>query len=323
MGASESSPAKVDKRKLMEEGKLILFVDLDETLVHSTEHKTLRESERQRKACSQNAWCFKALIRDKMSSKFSYFTSEIRPGVHEFLREMSLLYKMYVTTTSHKSYASEIVKILDPEGKLFEPHIFAREYFTDHKAKDQAFKDLFDARENLPIVAIDDRPQSWDDRSHLIRVKEFHGSELKDNQQDKNYLEGLTELLTQIHVEWFKAEKDGQADILDIKSKLMKSVLKGINIHCIAKNTDKMNQLAKACGASLHKSVVTKDEAARKGIQQTTHILTTAHPREDIEQLARQNNIHLLKVTWLNDSSLWWQKLKESHYVWEEKVKRK
>lgn len=55
-----------------------------------------------------------------------YFTKP-RPGLQKFLDEMSQLYEMHVYTMGTRTYADAIVKVIDPDGKIFGGRILSRD----------------------------------------------------------------------------------------------------------------------------------------------------------------------------------------------------
>lgn len=55
-----------------------------------------------------------------------YFTKP-RPGLQKFLDEMCQLYEMHVYTMGTRTYADAIVKVIDPDGKIFGGRILSRD----------------------------------------------------------------------------------------------------------------------------------------------------------------------------------------------------
>ena len=89
---------------MVNEGKLALMVDLDETLINTHLSTTIPVND--------------GMFKFTLSNNNTY-TGFIRPGTEDFLNEMSSMYDMYVCTYADREYAEEVVKVLDPEGMLF------------------------------------------------------------------------------------------------------------------------------------------------------------------------------------------------------------
>lgn len=53
--------------------------------------------------------------------------TDSRPGIEQFLEDMSKLYEMHVYTMGTRSYADAICKIVDPTGKYFGGRIISRD----------------------------------------------------------------------------------------------------------------------------------------------------------------------------------------------------
>ena len=313
MGNSFSTSLKVDEKQLMKERKLILFVDLDETLVQSVEQPSQKAAEREAAKSSHDARCF-------TGRRNQFIVSEIRPGAIQFLQELSPLFKMYVTTFGQLDYAKGVHRILDPENKSLERQIFTREYFEMDKTKDRVIEEFFSAEENLPFIAIDDRSEVWSRKHNVVCVKPYHGSSDTGPLVDKEdtYLEGLAKTLKQMHTEFFVRYEEIQEvpAMQEIKKGIRQLVLKDLNIHYIGKDAKKVYFNAKSLGANIHKDIVTKEDATSKGVSATTHIITASRPSSDIRSLAEQNGIYIVKGKWARSCYEMWRREDESNFAW-------
>lgn len=87
----------------------VLVLDLDETLVHSSDYKP-------------NNW---KILYSKINWKNSINKSNetaytwIRPGAHKFLAQVSKLFEIMIFTASVPGYAKEVVKLLDHQNDWF------------------------------------------------------------------------------------------------------------------------------------------------------------------------------------------------------------
>lgn len=50
-----------------------------------------------------------------------------RPGLNDFLKNVSNMYEMHVYTMGTRAYAVEVCKIIDPSGALFGGRILSRD----------------------------------------------------------------------------------------------------------------------------------------------------------------------------------------------------
>ncbi len=140
----------------------LLILDLDETLVHSSEKPLKRPSD------------------------FKVFQYEVykRPGVDEFLSACADMFEMAVWTSSSSDYAYEISDRIFPKSIQLK-FLFTRERCTvrmNYELKDYYYiKDLKKVkRTGYPlekVIVIDDTPEKLSrNYGNLIRVKEYNGS---------------------------------------------------------------------------------------------------------------------------------------------------
>ena len=197
MGNSMSAP-KVNVDKILKDRKLVLYVDLDETLVWSNRIRT--KEERAHYAAMKDQDVHFIVIR-REGHRPQVQATMVRPGAYKFLQEMSTMYEMHVATTGTNEYGKEVVKILDPKQNLFQPKIFSKEFFEESKdTKGFVIEEMFDKMEQPPAVAIDDKEKVWgQQKDHVMPVMKFRGEE-----QDSKYLECLAIFLREVHEEYFK-----------------------------------------------------------------------------------------------------------------------
>lgn len=102
-----------DKLRLLRQRKLALFVDLDQTLVHTSTDPNIPPR------TLPDVYGF------KLDNYPLLYHARLRPYVHEFLEKVSKLYEMTILTMGSRCYAHTLSKILDPErseqvSKLYE-----------------------------------------------------------------------------------------------------------------------------------------------------------------------------------------------------------
>jgi RNA polymerase II subunit A C-terminal domain phosphatase len=162
--------------RLLEQRKLSLVVDLDQTIIHACVDPTIGEW--QSDPTNPNYDAVKDVRsfelddgpKQKDSPKCAYYI-KLRPGLAEFLERISELYEMHVYTMGTRAYAQEIAKIVDPEMKYFGNRIISRDENGSIAAK--RLQRLFPVSTHM-VVVIDDRADVWPmNRSNLIKVTPY------------------------------------------------------------------------------------------------------------------------------------------------------
>ena len=86
-----------------------------------------------------------------------HFRVKLRPGLLEFLEDMSRHYRLAVFTAGKKAYARPILKHIDPQGKFFE-----RMLFQHHCDQTTFAKDLTLIEKDLSnVVLLDNNPTAY------------------------------------------------------------------------------------------------------------------------------------------------------------------
>jgi len=103
-----------DTRRLLADRKLVLLVDLDQTVIHTT-NDTVPDN-------------IKGIYHFQLYGPHSpWYHTRLRPGTAEFLERMSQLYELHICTFGARNYAHMIAQLLDPEGKFFSHRILSRD----------------------------------------------------------------------------------------------------------------------------------------------------------------------------------------------------
>ncbi|XP_030031791.2 RNA polymerase II subunit A C-terminal domain phosphatase isoform X2 [Manduca sexta] len=150
-----------DAGRLLKDRKLVLLVDLDQTLVHTTNdnippnlkgvlHFFLRGPG------SPGRWCH----------------TRLRPKTQEFLESAASNYELHVCTFGARQYAHAIADLLDPEKKYFSHRILSRDECFDARTKAANLKALFPCGDNM-VCIIDDREDVWRHATNLIHVRPY------------------------------------------------------------------------------------------------------------------------------------------------------
>ncbi|KAH8339952.1 hypothetical protein KR067_003359 [Drosophila pandora] len=149
-----------DTRRLLADRKLVLLVDLDQTVIHTT-NDTVPEN-------------IKGIYHFQLYGPQSpWYHTRLRPGTAEFLESMSQLYELHICTFGARNYAHMIAQLLDPDGKFFSHRILSRDECFNATSKTDNLKALFPNGDSM-VCIIDDREDVWNMASNLIQVKPYH-----------------------------------------------------------------------------------------------------------------------------------------------------
>ena len=173
---SQSVAAKAEhdtQKRLLRQRKLSLVVDLDQTIIHACIEPTVGEW--QRDPANPNHDAVKDVKNFQLNedgprglaSGCTYFI-KLRPGLGQFLEEVSDMYEMHVYTMGTRAYALNIARIVDPDNKLFGNRVISRDENGSIHAK--SLQRLFPVSTDM-VVIIDDRSDVWPmNRPNLIKV---------------------------------------------------------------------------------------------------------------------------------------------------------
>ena len=150
--------ARYDEKQLLKNRKLVLVVDLDMTLLHTTVEPVPRDA--------QDVYSFTL-----PGHPFKYHT-KLRPGARKFLESISKFYELHIFTMGSRMYAHTVAKFLDPDGKFFAHRIRSRDEFINSHSKVHDLKALFPCGDHM-VSIIDDREDVWNYAPNLITVKAY------------------------------------------------------------------------------------------------------------------------------------------------------
>lgn len=162
--------------RLLEQRKLSLVVDLDQTIIHACIEPTIGDWQRDPNNPNYEA------LKDVKSFQLSddgprgltsgcWYYIKLRPGLEEFLNKVASNYELHVYTMGTRTYAQNIAKLVDPQGKLFGNRVISRDENGNMTAK--SLQRLFPVSTNM-VVIIDDRSDVWPrNRPNLIKVTPY------------------------------------------------------------------------------------------------------------------------------------------------------
>ncbi|QLL34684.1 hypothetical protein HG536_0H00590 [Torulaspora globosa] len=168
------------KVRLRESKKLVLVVDLDQTVIHCGVDPTIGEWKRD--ASNPNYETLKDVrsfaleeetilpllyMGPKPPARKCWYYVKVRPGLREFFERVAPLYEMHIYTMATRAYALEIAKIIDPDGSLFGDRILSRD--ENGSITQKSLERLFPTDQSM-VVVIDDRGDVWNWCPNLIKV---------------------------------------------------------------------------------------------------------------------------------------------------------
>jgi len=162
-------------KRLLQDRKLSLVVDLDQTVIHACIEPTVGEWQRDPSNPNYES------VKDVRSFQLDdgprglasgcWYYIKMRPGLTEFLENVAELFELHVYTMGTRAYALNIAKIIDPTQKLFGNRVISRDENGSMVAK--SLQRLFPVSTNM-VVVIDDRADVWPhNRSNLIKVTPY------------------------------------------------------------------------------------------------------------------------------------------------------
>ena len=161
------------KRRLLDDKKLSLVVDLDQTVIQACVEPTIGEWKRNPE--NPNHEAVKdvrefQLVEDTIGARGCWYYIKLRPGLEGFLERMSKLYEMHIYTMGTRGYAQKIAQIIDPQRRFFGDRILSRDESGSLVAKN--LQRLFPVDTKMVLI-IDDRGDVWKWNDNLIKVTPY------------------------------------------------------------------------------------------------------------------------------------------------------
>ena len=173
---SENEAARADdeaKRRLLASKKLSLVVDLDQTIIQATVDPTVADWQKDENNPNHDAVkevrAF-LLKDDGPGNRGCWYYIKLRPGLKDFLENISKIYELHIYTMGTRAYAKNIADIIDPEHRIFGDRILSRDESGSSTAKN--LQRLFPVDTKM-VVIIDDRGDVWKWSPNLIKVTPY------------------------------------------------------------------------------------------------------------------------------------------------------
>ncbi|XP_060536565.1 RNA polymerase II subunit A C-terminal domain phosphatase isoform X2 [Cylas formicarius] len=151
---------KADNERLIRDRKLVLLVDLDQTLIHTTNDNIPPNI--------KDVYHFQLY-----GPRSPWYHTRLRPGTHKFLNSICNYYELHICTFGARNYAHTIAMFLDSDQKFFSNRILSRDECFDPTSKKANLRALFPCGDDM-VCIIDDREDVWSHALNLIHVKPYH-----------------------------------------------------------------------------------------------------------------------------------------------------
>ncbi|CAA7023433.1 unnamed protein product [Microthlaspi erraticum] len=215
----------------LEKKKLHLVLDLDHTLLHTVPTSRLCESDKyliEEAGSRSDLWRFDKPFPSENLIK-------LRPFVHEFLKEASEMFSMYVYTKGGYDYAKLVLELIDPEKVYFGDRVI-----TNRESPGKKTLDLVMADERGTVI-VDDKRSVWPDhKSNLLQIAKyfyFRSNEdvvkskrtflydvegKKGDESDVNGpLASVLRILKEVHKGFFSGKIEEKLDSVDVRPLLL------------------------------------------------------------------------------------------------------
>lgn len=150
---------KADTERLLADRKLVLLVDLDQTLIHTTNDNIPNN--------------LKDVYHFQLYPNSPWYHTRLRPGALKFLANIHPFYELHICTFGARNYAHMIAQFLDEDGRFFSQRILSRDECFNLTSKKDNLKALFPCGDAM-VCIIDDREDVWNMATNLIQVKPYH-----------------------------------------------------------------------------------------------------------------------------------------------------
>ncbi|CAL0308322.1 unnamed protein product [Lupinus luteus] len=239
-----------EQNKMFAARKLCLVLDLDHTLLNSAKFvevdpvhdEILRKKEEQDREKPQ-----RHLFRFPHLGMWT----KLRPGIWNFLEKASKLFELHLYTMGNKLYATEMAKVLDPRGTLFNGRVISRGDdidSVDGVERAPKSKDLEGVLGmESAVVIIDDSVRVWPhNKLNLIVVERYTyfpcsrrqfglpGPSLleidHDERPEAGTLASSLGVIERIHQNFFASQSLEEVDVRNILASEQRKILAGCRI---------------------------------------------------------------------------------------------
>ncbi|XP_023639492.1 RNA polymerase II C-terminal domain phosphatase-like 3 isoform X2 [Capsella rubella] len=239
-----------EQNKMFASQKLSLVLDIDHTLLNSAKFNEVesRHEEILRKKEEQDREKpFRHLFRFPHMGMWT----KLRPGIWNFLEKASKLYELHLYTMGNKLYATEMAKLLDPKGILFNGRVISKGDDGDPLDGDERVPKSKDLEGVMgmesSVVIIDDSVRVWPhNKMNLIAVERYLyfpcsrrqfgllGPSLleldRDEVPEEGTLASSLAVIEKIHKNFFSHTSLDEVDVRNILASEQRKILAGCRI---------------------------------------------------------------------------------------------
>jgi len=321
-------------KRLFNSKKLLLVLDIDHTMLHATDDPRAPAFAAS-KGFSDHLHTFKLPASDDYQTPDKLHYVMLRPGLAEWLEELSHLYELSIYTAGTRTYAETVAKIFDPDQKLFGRRIISR---TDvpELGKIKRLDRVFPV-DNSMVLAVDDRSDVWkEDTRNLVTIRPYHfflGMSDINNSSGPDFdpgaenqveatvaqkmdhgLKRCGDVLKWVHGKFFgdkspTLEHQLQGKGRDVKRLLRNiraKVLRGLDVVVDLDDPNEKYQLssiATACGCQCSLTIVP-----------STKVVISRNKGSQLAQAAKQQRLWVVHPDWLHACVHNWNKEPYSHF---------
>ncbi|KAK8548320.1 hypothetical protein V6N12_061236 [Hibiscus sabdariffa] len=312
-----------DMKNLLRHKKLYLVLDLDHTLLNSTQLNHLTSEEEYLKAQSDS---LQGVPEGGLFTlEFMHMMTKLRPFIRTFLKEASKMFEMYIYTMGDRSYALEMAKLLDPKKEYFSGRVISRD---DGTHRNQKALDVILGQESAVLI-LDDTEMVWTKhKDNMILMERYHFfasscrqfgfnckslSQLKtDESASYGALASVLKVLQQIHHIFFNELDSDLAsrDVRQVLKRVRKEVLKDCKLvfsRVFPKKFQAENNLLWKIAEQLGATCLT-------GISSSvTHVVSLDVGTEK-SRWAMKIYKYLVHPRWIETANFFWQKQPEENF---------
>ncbi|ORX89547.1 hypothetical protein K493DRAFT_67456 [Basidiobolus meristosporus CBS 931.73] len=159
---------KETSSRLLSSRKLSLIVDLDQTIIHAAVDPTIEDWMNDENNINHSAT--NDIAKFVLPDSPTVYYIKLRPGLREFLKEITKIYELHIYTMGTRNYASAVANVIDPDQEFFKERILSRDESGSMTQK--TIQRLFPCDTSM-VVIIDDRGDVWQWSPNLIKVSPY------------------------------------------------------------------------------------------------------------------------------------------------------
>jgi len=203
-----TAAAEIEKQRnsaLREQGRLILVLDLDQTLLQTVS----------------------GLVEGEGLHRFAQagFTTCLRPHLNGFLESLRDKFEMYVYTMGTRPYAELMCSLIDPHHTYFRQRIISKD---DCRSSSKSLRQLLPSDDSM-VMILDDTEEVWPRCPNLVVADKYlyfgekHEETERFNARNDVFLPYMARLFTSVHENFYA----GYGDVKEVLANRKGSILQG------------------------------------------------------------------------------------------------